>query len=358
MQEHRIPGMAVAVFVQGKRYYFNYGVASLETRQPVTRDTIFELGSVSKTFTGTLASYAQVNGTLAMGDSASTYDRSLRGSSLDRITLLDLATYTAGGLPLQFPDEVDDHGKMISYFRQWQPAYPVGTHRLYSNPSIGLFGYLAARSMGMPFDDLMEKTIFPQLGLAHTYIKVPRSQMKNHAQGYTKTDQPIRVSPGVLDSEAYGVKSTSSDMLEFVAANVKRTGNTGDTMQRAIAGTHTGYVQIGDMTQGLGWEMYPYPIALDRLLAGNSPAMSQQANEVTRLNPQLAPLPKQDNRLINKTGSTNGFGAYVVFVPAKGMGIVMLANRNYPNAARVKTAFEVLTSLEGQATGKPVTQRN
>ena len=60
MAKYSIPGMAVGITVAGKSYVFSYGVASTETRQPVTRDTLFEIGSVSKTFTATLASYAQV----------------------------------------------------------------------------------------------------------------------------------------------------------------------------------------------------------------------------------------------------------------------------------------------------------
>ncbi|MEG1215011.1 MAG: serine hydrolase, partial [Leclercia sp.] len=116
-----------------------------------------------------------------------------------------------------------------------------------------------------------------------------------------------------------------------------------------------GYFKVGDMTQGLGWELYPYPIGLNRLLAGNSSQMILEAHEVTRLNP---PLPQQDNVLINKTGSTNGFGAYVAFVPAKDIGIVMLANKNYPNPARVKAALEVLTALEGRIGVKPDAHQN
>ena len=103
MKENGVPGMAVAVTVQGKRHFFNYGVASKETRQQVTENTIFEIGSISKTFTAILASYAQERGTLSLTDKASQHLPQLAGSSFDRISLLDLGTYTAGGLPLQFP---------------------------------------------------------------------------------------------------------------------------------------------------------------------------------------------------------------------------------------------------------------
>lgn len=135
-----MPGLAVAVAVGDKRYFFNYGIASTESGQKVTEDTIFEISSISKTFTATLASYAEVRGTLSLSDSASKHLPALAGRSFDAISLLDLGTYTAGGLPLQFPDDVTDQDKMIAYYRSWRPAYAAGTYRQYSNPSIGLFG--------------------------------------------------------------------------------------------------------------------------------------------------------------------------------------------------------------------------
>nr|AIA16866.1 ClassC-AmpC_beta_lactamase [uncultured bacterium] len=345
MEEHKVPGTAVAVMVGGKRYFFNYGVASRESGQKVSENTIFEIGSISKTFTAILASRAQVAGTLSFSDNASKYFPALAGSSFDAISLLDLGTYAAGGLPLQFPDDVTTHEKMIAYFRNWRPAYAAGTHRLYSNPSLGLFGYLAASSMGKPFAELMEQQIIPALGLTRTYITVPPDRMDDYAWGYSKDDKPIRVSPGVLDAPTYGVKTTAADMIRYVEANIDGS-RLDETLQRAIAATHTGYYKVGDMTQGLGWEMYAYPADLDRLLAGNSPQVVLKANDVSRLD---LPQPSQQAVLINKTGSTNGFGAYAAFVPARGIGIVMLSNRNYPTPARVKAAHRILTALDGLA---------
>ncbi|WP_442965767.1 class C beta-lactamase [Pseudomonas sp. Root329] len=341
MQAQAVPGIAVAVTVNGKPHYFNYGVASKESAQPVTENTLFEIGSVSKTFTATLAAYAQATGKLSLSDKASSVLPDLRGSAFDNISVLQLGTYSAGGLPLQFPDDADAPDKMLGYFKQWKPTYAAGTHRLYSNPSLGLFGYLAAQSMGAPFDDVMEKTLLPKLGLKHTYLTVPQAQMGLYAQGYNKEDKPVRVGPGALDSEAYGVKTSAADMIRYVEANMKL-ASLEDPMQRAITTTHTGYYKVGEMTQGLGWEFYHYPVTLDTLLAGNSTQMTMEAHEVQWLTP---PQPQPKNVLINKTGSTSGFGAYVAYVPSKDIGIVILANKNYPNPERVKIAHTILSAL-------------
>jgi beta-lactamase class C len=341
MQQQKIPGLAVAITVHGQPHYFNYGVASKENGKAVTENTLFEIGSVSKTFTATLAAYAQASGKLSLSDNASQVLPALRGSAFDNISVLQLGTYTAGGLPLQFPGEADRQDKMLGYFKQWKPTYAAGTHRQYSNPSLGLFGYLAAQSMGAPFDELMEKTLLPKLGLKHSYLKVPQDQMALYAQGYSKDDKPVRVEPGALDSEAYGVKTSAADLLRYVEANMNP-ASLEKPLQQAIASTHTGYYRVGEMTQGLGWELYNYPVTLDTLLAGNSSQMALEAHEVRWLTP---PQPQRDTVLINKTGSTGGFGAYVAFIPAKDIGIVILANKNYPNPERIKIAYQILSAL-------------
>jgi beta-lactamase class C len=115
-----------------------------------------------------------------------------------------------------------------------------------------------------------------------------------------------------------------------------------EKLRRAVHDTHTGYFQAGPMTQDLIWEQYPYPTTLNTLLEGNSPAMIYNATPVTKINP---PEPSREDVIINKTGTTNGFAAYVAFVPAKRMGIVILANKSYPIDERVRAAFEILAAL-------------
>ncbi len=340
MAEYDVPGMAVAVTVDGKPLFFNYGVASREKNTPVSETTLFELGSVSKTFTATLASYAQVLGKLSLDDHPGKTMPQLKGSAIDKASLLNLGTFTAGGLPLQFPDDITDN-QMIGYFRQWKPEAAPGAQRRYSNPSIGLLGHITGLVLKSDFADAVETRLFPQLGLHHSYIRLPESAMADYAWGYDKTNKAIRVNPGVFAAEAYGVKSTASDMISFVQANIAP-GKLAEPMQRAVDGTHIGYFKVGGMVQGLGWEQYPYPVTLEHLLAGNSETIIWESNPAKRLTPPQAP---SGATLFNKTGSTNGFGAYLAFVPKKKIGIVMLANRNFPIPARVKAAHAILEQL-------------
>ena len=131
--QHNIPGMAVGVTIDGKRYFVEYGDAAINPKVAVTRDTLFELGSISKTFTATLAAYAEVEGKLSLMNSVSTYMPALKGSALDTVRVLDLATHTTGGFPLQLPGDVKTDAQLTAYFKAWKPKDTPGTTRTYAN---------------------------------------------------------------------------------------------------------------------------------------------------------------------------------------------------------------------------------
>jgi beta-lactamase class C len=343
MSRYDVPGMAVAVTVDGRPYLFDYGLASRESKAPVDEKTIFEIGSLSKTFTATLAAYAQETGKLSLDDHPGKYVPSLRGHAIDKASLLHLATYTAGGLPLQFPDEVEGNDATLAYFRHWKADAAPGTEREYSNASLGLFGYVTAVALEDDFAHAIETRIFPAFGMGHSYIHVPEGAMPDYAWGYVAA-KPHRVSPGPFDEETYGVKTTASDLLRFVQANMDPSGLAAP-MQRAVAATHVGYFRSGVLVQGLGWEQYAWPVSRELLLGGNSAEAIFDANPAQRLVPPVT----SGARLFDKTGSTGGFGAYVAFVPSRRIGVVLLANRNYPIPARVEAGFAILDRLAGNA---------
>lgn len=341
LAKYHIPGMAVGIAAGNRSYVFDYGMADTNTRRPVTDRTLFELGSVSKTFTATLAAYAAIRGDLALSDTAGKYLPALRGRPFGDSTLLELGTHTPGGLPLQVPGYIHDNGELLRYFRRWRPTYVPGTYRTYANPGIGTLGLITAKSMHASFATLMEGQLLPALGMKSTYVRVPAARMADYAEGYGSRNAPVRMKRGVLWQEAYGIRSTAADMARFLQANMGLIP-LDQQLEHAIAATHTGYFKAGVMTQDLIWEQYAYPVARQTLLQGNGYRMIFDATPATRITPPERP---QQDVWINKTGSTDGFGAYVAFIPARRLGIIILANKNYPIPARVTAAYEILMVL-------------
>lgn len=342
MEAQQIPGMAIALVRPEGTTITHYGDANRETGTPVDDDTLFEIGSLSKTLTATLASLAAVEGELDLEAPVSRYLPELEGSAFDRIDGRNLGTHTGGGLPLFVPDEVTDRASLMNWFRQWQPPETMGEVRTYSNLGIGLLGLETAASLDSEFVPAMRSHVLEPLGLQHTWYEVPDDQMAHYAMGENKDGQPIRVAPGVLDDEAYGIKTTVGDLAKLVRANL-HLADVDAELQQAIDATRQDYYRVGDMTQDLIWEQYPLPVALDTLRAGNGYDMILEPNAAEAIAPPQAP---RDDVWINKTGSTNGFGGYVVMLPGEQMGLVMLANKNYPNDARVDAAYRILSGLD------------
>lgn len=345
MAEQDIPGLAIGVSAPGLRRLYYFGVADRRSSQPVDAATLFEIGSLSKTYTAALGGYAAATGRLRLDETVAQVRPALAGSAIGQASLLQLATYSAGGLPLQFPDGVTRDDQTTAFYRAFQPPFPAGSRRLYSNPSIGLFGALAAQRLDEPFATALQRHVLKPLGLDHTYLQVPAAEQAHYAWGHGRNDQPLRVNPGAYAEEAYGIKTTAGDLLAFVEANL-HPGRLPAPLAKALDATQQGYYRSGPMTQGLAWEAYAYPLPKAQLLAGNTPAMALQPQPLDWQHP---PLPASGARLLNKTGSTNGFGAYALFIPERQLGLVILANRNYLNAARIETAWRILQQLDSRA---------
>jgi CubicO group peptidase (beta-lactamase class C family) len=228
------------------------------------------------------------------------------------------------------------------YYQAWQPQWTPGTKRLYSNASIGLFGKLAVKPSGMSFEKAMSKRVFQPLKLTHTWIHILPREEKHYAWGY-RGGKPVHVSPGMLDAEAYGVKSSIEDMASWVQANMTPSEVKEASLQKGILLAQSRYWQVDDMYQGLGWEMLNWPVKVTTVVDGSDSKVALAPFSATEITP---PAPVLKASWVHKTGSTGGFGSYVAFIPEKGLGIVLLANKNYPNPARVEAAYRILEALQ------------
>lgn len=352
---HDIPGIAIGVTYKGETYTYTSGFAVRATQQPVTADTLFELGSVSKLFNVALAALAEQRGLLSLESPVSAVVPAIKGSAFDQMTLYDLAAHANGGLPLQVPGEVKTDADLAQWLARWTtPDNPKNT-RGYSNISIGLLGRITGEAFGGNYETALSEELLPELGLEETFITVPESAMARYAYGYDRReDKPIRVNPGLLDSEAYGVKSTVSDMTRFLAAHLG-SHSVSEDVCTALAKSREARYDTPHFAQAMVWEAYPWPVTHDQLAAGNSREMSLKPQPITRRDaPLTGPV------FFSKTGSTNGFGAYVAVAPTKSIGVVVLANRYYPNTVRAEAGRELLLRIlqESQGTPKPQSSLN
>lgn len=342
--EFRIPGLVIGLTAGGRRRYFAYGVASLESQHPVDAFTRFEIGSVSKVFTCLLTALAAAQGRLGWSDPVSLHLPQLTGSALGNVTLEQLATYTAGGLPLQFPDAVTTWDAARQYYEGWVPISAPGSSRLYSNPSIGLLGAATAAASGGEFAVLMQEQVFAPLGLSHSFMQWPESEAPNFAWGYDARDHPIRASTAPASAEAHGVKTSADDLIALLEAFIDPMRITGRALQKAFRDTMQPRFLTAAFAQSLGWERYDWPAMLAQLLEGNGPDMILKAQPVTAVSVSFS-AGKPMGGYFNKTGSTNGFGAYAAFIPERSTGLVVLSNRNFPNSERVKAAKAILDQV-------------
>jgi len=340
MQQQQIPGMAVAVLWQGKTYHYSFGQADLAKKTAVTPDTLFELGSISKTYAGVLGAVAIENGAITLTDPVAKHWPALTNPQWQHINMQHLATYTAGGLPLFVPDSVTDQASLQSYYQQWQPPYAAGTQRVYANSSIGLFAHLAVAADGKSYADAfagMMKT----LKLTQTYLQVPKTLDAQYAWGYNE-GKPVRIGTGMLLDEAGGAKSSVRDVASWVQANLQPEQVSSLPLKAAIARSQQRYAKAGQMYQGLGWEILDYPLQLSALTAMTDPDFVK-GHAATLLSPPTAAVASS---WVHKTGATGGFGAYAAFIPARQVGIVLLTNKRYPNAQRVELAYRILEGLK------------
>ncbi|MBA2685561.1 MAG: beta-lactamase family protein [Gemmatimonadaceae bacterium] len=195
LARQHIPGMAVAIYKGGRIVFAKgYGLANVELDVPVQPATIFQSGSVGKQFTATAVMMLVEDGKIALTDSLPKYfpdaPASWRG-----ITVRHLLNHTSG-LTDYTSDSVTKPGGQISYRLDYTEAqlvsiietlpieFPPGEKWEYCNTNYVLLGAIIRKASGEFYGDFLQERVFGPLGMAHTRIISERDIIANRASGY------------------------------------------------------------------------------------------------------------------------------------------------------------------------------
>jgi CubicO group peptidase (beta-lactamase class C family) len=216
-------GVSIGVVVHGVRRVFSLGAAH--------PDSIFEIGSITKTFTGLILAQMVQQGQVK-------YDQPVRELLPDgtvqkpagpEITLLDLVTQHSG-LP-RMPDNFApadsanpyadyDAAKLYAFIRKHGVAKAGEPAYLYSNLGFGLLGQALAVRSGMKYPELLKKQVAGPLGLADTTVALSPSQQARFMQAHDSAGKPSHAWDLDALAGAGAIRSTAGDMLTYVEANL------------------------------------------------------------------------------------------------------------------------------------------
>jgi CubicO group peptidase (beta-lactamase class C family) len=216
-------GAIVGVFRHGQRKIFAYGA--------VHPDSIFEIGSISKTFTALLLAQMDVQQRASLRDPVRVLlpPGAVPNPMQREITLVDLATHHSG-LPYM-PDNMpvadrtnpyaDYHAAdLYASVAKHGVARPPNTAWVYSNLGFGLLGEALANRAGTTFPDLLQQEITGPLGLRDTVVTLSPAQRSRFAQAMGMTNRPMHEWDMDALAGAGGIRSTAGDMLTFLEAQL------------------------------------------------------------------------------------------------------------------------------------------
>jgi len=322
-------GVAVALRLDGRTSFFNYGWADRTGERRISADTLFNLASLRKVFETTLLAQAVSKGELRLDDPAAKYVVELQqGGDIRRVTLGQLATHTSGLLLPQDHPPWPDWGYTLPEFirtlNAWRAEEAPGQQHLYTHAGFILLQLVLEGRYNAPIDELIEQRLLQPLGMSSTVLARgdagPRGRLspelrRRAAQGYGINSEPIGA-PG--DQTGYyhwpgtgQMYSSARDMAVFLAANLGEQPLE-PSLREAMSLAHRAVLRIGPHSwQALAWEN----------ISGKGPA------------------------IVEKYGGLNNASAYIGMVPGRKLGIVILGNRGnqYPNEVGRRILLELAT---------------
>lgn len=233
---NHIPGMTLGVVTpDGPRTVLNFGYANADARTPITPDTLFQIGSITKVMVAAVVHQLAAEGRLRLTDRISALLADVPLPAGNGIELQHLLDHVAG-LP--------DDAPLFATGGLWT-AYAPGAHWHYSNTGYEILGKLVEHVTGKPLAKVLHERIFAPLGMNRSRGAIVDADRPLYAQGYEAADRlaayargvPLAPAPWVDVTAGAGcVASTADDMLSFLrtlASAVQGRGGVGLAAQQA-----------------------------------------------------------------------------------------------------------------------------
>lgn len=301
--QQELPGLAVGIYYEGKPYFLNFGYSHPARRIKVTKDTIFDIASVTKPFVATMLAYQVKQNKMKLRDPLSLYFIRLENHpcALSTVTPEQLASHTSG-LPRESSIQEETQCALIKSLLDWQPEYPPGSDFIYSNLGYRILRYALENSENTPFVEMLEQEILDPLAMDSSFLHVPAELKDRFAEGFDKDGNPAPHVPNIA------LKSTTVDLMSFLMANIGLRGPV--KLYQAMQLAHRGVFQINPTTiQALGW--------IDKTIDGF--------------------------RIIEKNGGIVGYSSWLGWTTPQNTGLILLANKSC--SALTKFARELLIQL-------------
>ncbi|PLR25238.1 serine hydrolase [Caulobacter zeae] len=295
-------GIVVGVIDAKGRRVIARGVFDAADPRPVDGQTLFEIGSVTKAFTGLLLADMVRRGEVTLDEPlvkllpAGSVAPERNGKA---ITLIDLATHTSGlprlpdNMPMTDPlNPYADYGPDLldAFLRRYSLTRDVGAAYEYSNLGAGLLGRALAQRAGGDYETVLRKRVLAPLGMSSTAIALSPALEARFSPGHTADlattphwDLPTLAGAG-------GLRSSADDLLKLLAAEL---GYVDTPLRAAMVGQLDPRRPVGgDVQVALGWH--------------------------------VAATPKGE--IVSHGGGTMGFQTFVGFDQTSGVGVVVLSN--------------------------------
>jgi CubicO group peptidase (beta-lactamase class C family) len=224
MEETGTPGVAVGMLHEGEEHVAGFGVTSVENPLDVTPETLFQVGSITKTFTGTTAMRLVADGLLDLDAPLRTYLPDLRLSDEDvsaRVTMRHLLTHTGGWIGDYFDDlgSGDDAlAQMIDRLADLPQLTPLGEIWSYNNAGFYLAGRVIEVLSGKTYEQAVQELVLTPLGLANTFYFAEDVMTRRFAVGHHRAEEgpPTVARPWPIGRAHHAAGAITSNVRELL----------------------------------------------------------------------------------------------------------------------------------------------